>query len=153
MKVSTSCYIEKDSKTLMLHRIKKENDVHFGKWVGLGGKIEEGESPEECIIREVFEESGLIIKNPKLKGILTFPKFKDNEDWYVFLYTASDFSGDIIDCSEGVLKWVENARMLDLNLWEGDRLFLDWMKKYKLFSGKIIYEDGQLKDYSLVVHE
>lgn len=152
MKVSTSCYIKKDSKMLMLHRIKKENDVHWNKWVGLGGKLEKGESPEDCIIREVYEESGLKIQNPSLKGILTFPSFKDGEDWIVFLYTASEFTGELIDSPEGVLKWVGEDRIPDLNLWEGDRLFLDWMMKYNLFSAKIVYDNGKLVDYKLTVH-
>ena len=75
----------------MLHRVKKQNDIHEGKWNGLGGKLEEGESPEECVIREVYEESGLIIKNPMLKGIITFPKFDEIDDWLVFIYTANNF--------------------------------------------------------------
>lgn len=153
MKLSTLGYIQKDNKTLMLHRIKKENDVHKGKWVGLGGKIEKGESPEECIIREVKEESGLTIDKPVLKGVMTFPKFKEGEDWYVFLYTADGFTGELIDSDEGVLKWVDNSKILDLNLWEGDKLFLSWMMKYKMFSAKFIYIDGELVDYSLITYE
>nr|WP_293665503.1 8-oxo-dGTP diphosphatase [Tepidibacter sp.] len=149
MKNSTMCYIKKDNRTLMLHRTKKQNDIHEGKWVGLGGKMEQGETPEECIIREVKEESGLDISNPKLKGILTFPKFKDDEDWYVFLFTAYDYSGEIIDCNEGDLKWVDDDKIQELNLWEGDRLFLKWMQEYEFFSGKIVYENKELIDYSV----
>ncbi len=150
MKNSTMCYIKKDNRTLMLHRTKKKNDIHEGKWVGLGGKMEQGETPEECIIREVKEESGLDILNPKLKGILTFPKFKDDEDWYVFLFTASDFSGEMIDCNEGDLKWVDDEKIQELNLWDGDRLFLKWMEEYGFFSGKIIYENKELIEYSVI---
>ncbi|SHJ61504.1 NUDIX hydrolase [Tepidibacter formicigenes] len=153
MKNSTICYIEKDGKTLMLHRNKKQNDIHEGKWVGLGGKMEQGETPEECIIREVKEESGLNIKSPKLKGILTFPKFKDNEDWYVFVFTASEFTGNIIDCDEGELKWIDNDEILNLNLWEGDKLFLKWMNEDKFFSGKLVYENGELLENKVVFYD
>ena len=142
MKLSTMCYIKNDNKTLMLYRNKKENDIHKGKYVGLGGKIEAGEAPEECILREVKEESGLNIKNSILKGILTFPCFKDNEDWYVFLYEAEEYYGDLIECSEGELLWVKNEDIENLDLWEGDRLFLKWMKDGRIFSGKILFAGG-----------
>ncbi|MDT8718389.1 8-oxo-dGTP diphosphatase [Clostridium sp. 19966] len=153
MKLATSCYITKNNKTLMLHRIKKENDIHEGKWVGLGGKMEAGETPEECIIREVKEECGLTIKNPSLKGIITFPGFKNDEDWYVFLFTTSEFEGNIFDTSdEGELEWINNDEIFSLNLWEGDKLFMDWMLKYKFFSAKFIYKEGKLVDHSLIVY-
>ncbi len=149
MKIGTLCYIKKDDKTLMLHRIKKQNDIHEGKWIGLGGKLEKGESPEECIIREVKEESGLNIYNPVLKGILTFPNFK-GEDWYVFLYTTSNFSGEVKECSEGKLEWIENNKIKEINISKGDRLFLEWMEKKKMFSAKFIYKEDKLEDYSMV---
>jgi len=117
VKIETLCYIEKDNKILLLHRTKKEKDIHEGKWIGVGGKIEQGETPEECIIREVKEETGLIIKNPNLNGVMTFPKFKDDEDWYVFLFTANNFQGELIECDEGVLKWVEKYKVLDMPTW------------------------------------
>ncbi|HYF75217.1 MAG TPA: 8-oxo-dGTP diphosphatase [Candidatus Nitrosocosmicus sp.] len=144
MVLTTLCYITKDGKTLMLHRIKKQNDVHEGKWNGLGGKLEQGETPEECVIREVFEESGLAVKSPQLRGILTFPLFSNNEDEYTFLFTASDFEGELIDSEEGKLEWIDNSQILDLNLWEGDRVFLKWLEESRFFSGKFIYEDGKL---------
>lgn len=153
IRVFTICYIEHEGKTLMLHRIKRKDDVHYGKWIGVGGKVEKGESPEECIIREVKEETGLTIENPKLRGILTFPNFVYDEDRLVFLYSAKDFKGEIRNCDEGDLYWVHNDKILDLNLWKGDRLFLEWLKKYKMFSGKIVYENGELMDYDLIVHE
>lgn len=153
MKVSSTCYIQSSNKTLMLHRIKKQNDVHQGKWVGLGGKVEAGETPEECIIREVKEESGLTVVNPQMKGILTFPKFKDGEDWYVFLFTASEYSGELVESGEGELAWIDNDKVFDLPLWEGDRLFLDWMHRYHFFSAKIVYEEGQLVHHQLVTYE
>lgn len=152
MQLGTLCYIEKDGKTLMLHRTKKKNDMHEDKWIGLGGKVEQGEAPEECIVREVYEESGLTIDKPILKGIMTFPKFSKGEDWYVFLYKAYDYSGDLIESPEGDLLWVDNSKLMDLNLWEGDKLFMKWMEEYKLFSAKLVYEDGELVDKILLVH-
>ena len=95
MKLATLCYVEKDGQYLMLHRNKKANDMHKGLWVGLGGKFEAGESPEECVIREVFEESGLRIQNPTLRGFLTFPGFFGEEDWYVFMFVAKNFTGEV----------------------------------------------------------
>lgn len=153
MKVATSCYITKDNKTLMLHRIKKKDDVHKGRWIGLGGKIEQGETPEDCVIREVKEESGLTLKNPILRGILTFPKFDKNEDWYVFLYTATEVEGELQECNEGVLQWIDNDKILDLNILEGDKLFLGWLKQYKMFSAKLVYDNGELIEHKLVVYD
>ncbi len=89
MKLATLCYVQHGQKTLMLHRIKKPQDIHQGKWNGLGGKLLPGETPEQCVIREVEEESGITLSNPELRGILTFPNFDGNEDWYVFLFTAT----------------------------------------------------------------
>ncbi|WP_142414069.1 NUDIX hydrolase [Hathewaya massiliensis] len=153
MKVATSCYITKDNKTLMLHRIKKKDDVHKGRWIGLGGKIEQGETPEDCVIREVKEESGLTLKNPILRGILTFPKFDKNEDWYVFLYTATEVEGELQECNEGVLQWIDNDKILDLNILEGDKLFLGWLKQYQMFSAKLVYDNGELIEHKLVVYD
>lgn len=153
MKNTTICYINKEEKTLLLHRIKKDKDIHQGKWVGLGGKMEKGETPEECIVREVKEESGLAIKSPILKGIITFPKFKDGEDWYMFIFEASEFEGTLIDdCPEGKLEWVENSKIAGLPMWEGDHLFLEWMKSDRFFSGKITYIDGKLIDSSVIFY-
>ena len=142
MKLTTICYIEKDDKTLMLYRNKKKDDIHEGKYVGVGGKFEQGETPEECVIREVKEETGLTLKSLSYKGLITFPKFKDEEDWYMFLYFSDEFEGelsekDLNDCKEGNLIWVDNDKIFDLNMWEGDRLFLNWAKT------------GKLKDYNV----
>lgn len=144
MKLMTLCYIQNDDKTLMLHRIKKENDLHEGKWNGVGGKFEKGESPEDCVIREVKEETGLNIKNPKLKGIITFPEFsKNNEDFYVFVFTANEFNGNLIeDCPEGHLEWIKTDKILDLNLWDGDKYFIPLLNKPDVFSAKLIYKKG-----------
>lgn len=149
MKLTTLCYIEKDDKILFLYRNKKKNDVHRGKYIGLGGKLEPGESPDECIIREVKEESGLEIKHPVLRGIMTFPMFDGVEDWYTFLYSAHEFAGEISESDEGELYWVEKSDIERLDLWEGDRIFLDWMKNNEFFSAKFIYKDGKLQEYSV----
>ncbi len=147
MKLATLCYIRKNGRTLMLHRVKKRDDVHEGKWNGLGGKFEPGESPEECVIREVREESGLRIRSPRLKGVLTFPLFSKGEDWYVFVFTASSFSGRLTDSDEGDLAWIKDADLLKLNLWPGDRVFLPLLKRRGHFSGKFSYRGGRLAGY------
>lgn len=127
LKLATLCYVKTHGQTLMLHRVKKQNDMHAGKWNGLGGKLEPGETPEACVIREVREESGLTITDPVLRGLLTFPAFANNEDWYAFVFVARHFSGQLIDSPEGRLEWIDDERLLDLNLWEGDRIFLRWL--------------------------
>ncbi len=132
----------------MLHRVKKKNDVHEGKWNGLGGKFEPGESPEECAIREVREECGLIIKKPVMHGFITFPMFDGKKDWYVFVFTAREFEGELIDSHEGKLEWIPDNKLLELNLWEGDRTFIPWLFEEKFFSAKFIYENG-----NLITHE
>lgn len=151
LKLATLCYIERDNKTLFLHRVKKKNDIHKDKWIGLGGKIENGESPEECIIREVEEESGLKILRPKLRAVLTFPNFY-GEDWYVFLYTAGEFIGELIDSKEGKLKWIDNEKIKELNMSKGDKIFLKALEEEKFFSAKFIYKEEELFDYSITWH-
>ena len=136
----------------MLHRIKKENDMHAGKWNGLGGKLEPGETPEECVIREVREESGLEISKPQLKGVITFPEFSNNEDWYVFMFTADKFSGTLIDSPEGDLEWVTDEALLSLPLWEGDKIFLKWLNEEIFFSAKFVYRDEKLIEHSVVFY-
>ena len=152
MKLATLCYVRKDGDTLMVHRIKKLNDMHQGKWNGLGGKLEPGETPEECAIREVYEESGLIVRNPILKGLITFPGFNQDEDWYTFLFVITDFNGELIDSPEGVLKWIPDEELPQLNLWEGDRIFIPWLEKTGFFSGKFSYKNEVLTDYSVVYY-
>ena len=152
MKISTLCYIKKNNQTLMLHRIKKKNDIHKNKWNGLGGKLIEGESPEECVKREVLEESGLIIESPKLHGMITFPKFDEIDDWIVFVYTAKNFEGNLIECNEGKLNWVSDDQLLSLNLWEGDKIFIPWLSQEKFFSAKFIYKKKKLADYSVIFY-
>lgn len=152
MKLATLCYIQRDQKTLMIHRIKKNNDMHHGKWNGLGGKFEPGETPEECATREIFEESGLKVKNPELKGLLTFPGFSNDEDWYAFVFVAREFEGELIDSPEGVLEWIDDDQLLGLELWEGDRVFLRWLNHPGFFSAKFIYKDGKFIDYTVVFY-
>lgn len=124
--LTTLCYIEKDGKYLMLYRNKKEHDVNEGKWIGIGGHFEEGESPDECLLREVKEETGLELTNYKFRGIVTFI----SDGWpveYMCLFTADAFNGHVEDgqpCSEGELRWVDKTRIPELNLWEGDKVFL-----------------------------
>lgn len=145
MKLATLCYVidKKTNSTLMLHRVKKVNDYHEGKWNGLGGKFEQGESPEECAIREIGEECGLKVKSVTMKGFITFPMFDGKEDWYVFLFTADEFTGELIDSPEGNLSWIKNDKLMELNLWDGDKLFLPWLFKDKFFSAKFNYENGK----------
>jgi len=149
MKLATLCYVMKDDHTLMLYRNKKENDYHEGKWNGLGGKFEAGETPQECAIREVLEETGLTVKNPVLKGLITFPMFDTKDDWYVFLFTMKEFEGELIDCPEGHLEWIPNEDLTKLNLWEGDKIFLPWIFQDKFFSAKFTYENGRYTGYTV----
>lgn len=146
---ATLCYIQKNNQTLMLHRVKKENDIHQDKWNGLGGKFEAGESPEECLLREIKEESGLTLLDYRLVGLLTFPNFDGINDWQVFLYQASDFTGNLIDSHEGKLEWISTDKLLELNLWEGDKYFIKWMLEKRFFSAKFNYNNKKLIDYSV----
>lgn len=126
------------------HRNKKVNDIHQGKWNGLGGIFEAGETPEECVRREVLEESGLVIQNPHLHGWLIFTNFEGN-DWYVF-------TGELIDSPEGRLEWVPDEKILDLNLWESDPIFFSWIDAGKFFSAKFEYEGDRMRGYDVVFH-
>ena len=147
--LATLCYVRRNRQTLMLHRNKKANDMHEGKWNGLGGKFDPGETPEACAIREIYEESGLIVRNPALQGILTFPAFNDDIDWYAFVFVAREFSGELIESPEGDLAWIDDAALLDLPLWPGDRIFLRWLEQGPIFSGRFDYIDGQLIDHQV----
>lgn len=152
MILATLCYVKHNGKTLMVHRNKKPGDIHAGKWNGLGGKFEEGESPEGCVIREVQEESGLVIQNPRLHGLLVFTNFKGT-DWYVFVFTATDFSGELTASSpEGRLEWVDDDNLTSLNLWESDRIFLPWIEAGKFFSAKFEYEGDKMLGHAVNFH-
>ena len=151
MKLATLCYVQdkKSNSTLMIHRVKKENDYHQGKWNGLGGKFEIGESPEECALREIKEESGLIAKSIKMKGFITFPIFDGIEDWYVFLFIIDDYEGDLIASNEGNLAWIPNEQLTEINLWEGDKIFIPWLFEERFFSAKFVYKDGRYINHTV----
>jgi len=153
MKLATLCYLRKNDQTLMIHRVKKHNDMHWGKWNGLGGKLEPGESPEDCVRREVEEESGLLVKKMWLKGFLSFPGFANDEDWYAFVFVVPEFEGQIIESVEGDIEWIDNSDLFQLNLWEGDRIFLPWLDRPGIFSGKFVYRDGTLVEHSVCFYE
>ena len=136
----------------MVHRNKKPNDIHAGKWNGLGGKFDAGETPEECVIREVREESGLSIRDPRLHGLLMFPDFK-GEDWYVFVFTAREFDGKLLESSpEGALEWIDDDQLTSLNLWESDHIFFPWIKAGKFFSAKFTYAGDKMTGYEVSLH-
>ena len=143
MLLATLCYLKREGRTLMLLRNKKPGDIHAGKWNGLGGKFEPGESPEQCVIREVREESGLEIKDPRLHGLVMFPGFKGN-DWYVFVFSADQFSGDLIDSPEGELRWIPDAEVSTLALWPSDHFFFDWMRRDSFFSARFTYAGDEM---------
>ena len=147
---TTLCYIEKDGKYLMLHRVKKKNDINHDKWIGIGGKVEPGESPHDCIIREAYEETGLEIKNPRYRGLVTFIS-NECEQEFMHLFTADDFSGMINeDCNEGILKWIDKDEVYDLPSWEGDKIFLKLLKtEERFFSLKLVYEGDTLIESKL----
>ena len=139
MKMTTLCYIEKDEKYLMLHRIKKEHDLNEGKYIGIGGHFEHGESPDECLLREVKEETGLKLLSYRPRGIITFIYGEDTVE-YMHLYTADKFRGKLIDCNEGELVWVNKKDVFDLNIWEGDQYFLNLIQNdIPYFSLKLVY--------------
>ena len=152
MILATLCYVKQNGKTLMVHRNKKPDDIHAGKWNGLGGKFDAGETPEECIKREVEEEAGLVIQNPRLHGLLLFTNFKGN-DWYVFVFTAREFSGELSASSpEGRLEWVDDDKLPRLNLWESDLIFLPWLEAGKFFSAKFEYAGDTMLGHEVNFH-
>ena len=142
--LTTLCYIEQDGKYLMLHRVKKENDVNKDKWVGIGGHFEENESPEECLLREVREETGLQLISYRFRGIVTFISDRWDTE-YMHLFTADRFSGIIAECDEGELCWVEKSKVYDLPIWEGDKIFFKLLEEREdFFSLKLRYEGEKL---------
>lgn len=127
--------------------------MHYGKWNAPGGKLEPGETPDECAVREFYEETGLSIETPSMRGVLTFPPFEGEEDWYVFVFTADKFRGKLRkSCHEGDLEWIENSRLKELPLWEGDRIFMEWLKEEAFFSGKFVYSPEGFQSYSVIFH-
>ena len=150
--LATLCYIRDGEKTLMLHRVKKQNDMHAGKWNGLGGKLEGVETPEECAIREVHEESGLIVDTPILCGFITFPQFDGENDWFVFVYRFDSFEGQLQDSPEGNLAWLSEAELAEVDLWDGDRIFMSWLDEPRIFSARFVYQDQALVNWDVVWH-
>ncbi len=149
MRNTTLCHIEKNGKYLMLHRIKKENDLNRDKWVGIGGKFEDGESPEECNRREVLEEPGLQLNSARYCGIVTFVSDKWETE-YIHIFHSADFSGKVKDCDEGVLEWVEKDRLYSMPIWEGDKIFLRLIeRKAPFFSLKLEYAGDRLVNSAL----
>ncbi len=144
MRNTTLVHLERDGCYLMLHRVKKEHDENRDKWVGIGGKFEEGESPEDCAAREVREETGLTLGRCSYRGIVTFVSDKWGTE-YMHLFQSSDFYGQIRDCDEGVLEWVDKRRLLTLPIWEGDRIFLRLLDTdCPFFSLKLCYSGDKL---------
>lgn len=141
---STLCYIIKNDECLMLHRTKKQNDQSHDKWLGIGGKFEDKESPEECAMREIKEETGLTVTDYKYRGIVTFVSDKWETE-YMHLFTVTGFTGDIIECDEGELEWIKKSEMLKLPMWEGDKIFLNLINKdVPFFSLKLVYSGDSL---------
>lgn len=142
--LTTLCYIEKENSYLMLHRVKKENDINKDKWIGIGGHFENTESPEECLLREVKEETGLTLNSYRFRGLVTFVTLQGVTE-YMCLFTSDDFWGEITPCDEGELEWVKKERFSELNLWEGDYIFLRLLEeREEFFSLKLVYDGNNL---------
>ena len=140
--LSTLCYIEQDGKYLMLHRTVKENDVNKDKWIGVGGHFEADESPEECLLREVKEETGYTLTSYRYRGIVTFVSGTGVTE-YMSLFTADGFEGEQLPCDEGELEWVDIDQIENLNIWEGDKIFLRLLAEdHEFFSLKLVYDGG-----------
>ncbi len=149
-KMTTLCYIENEEKYLMLHRVSKKNDINKDKWIGVGGHFEKGESPEECLLREVKEETGLTLTSYQFRGIITFSfssEDKETDTEYMCLYTADGYEGTLTECSEGILEWINKKDILSLKLWEGDKIFFRLLEEEKaFFSLKLVYRDDELRE-------
>lgn len=149
-KLTTLCYIEKDEKYLMLHRVLKKNDINKDKWIGVGGHFEKGESPEDCLLREVKEETGLTLTSYRFRGLITFTfssQGRETDTEYMCLYTANGYEGELISCSEGNLEWVNKKDIFSLKLWEGDKIFFRLLKEERqFFSLKLVYQDDELRE-------
>ena len=144
MKNTSLCYIQRGSEYLMLHRTKKENDENKDKWIGIGGKFLEGESPEDCVLREALEETGLTLTSYRYRGIVTFVSNRWGTE-YMHLFTADEWSGELIECNEGELEWIERSKLRELSLWEGDKVFLKLLEDDEpFFSLKLCYDGDKL---------
>lgn len=146
MRLTTLCYIEQNDCYLMMHRTKKENDQSRGKWLGVGGKLETDESPEDCLNREVMEETGLTVLAYEFAGVITFL----SDIWeteYMFIYVVKSFSGELTECDEGDLHWIPKSEVMHLNLWEGDRVFLKLLLEGRYgFSLRFVYRGDDLEE-------
>ena len=143
---STLCYVTRSDQVLMLHRVKKKNDINHDKWIGIGGKFEPGESPDECLLREAKEETGLTLTSWKCRGVVTFLS-DEAEGEYMYLFTADGFEGDMTECSEGDLQWVSREFLNRLPKWEGDQIFLDLLwQDAPFFLLKLRYEGERLAE-------
>lgn len=152
MKLATLCYVRQDGRTLMIHRVKRAGDIHLGKWNGLGGKLEPGESPEQCVVREVREEAGLEILQPQFHGLLIFADFKQ-DDWYVWVFSADRFRGTLADSSpEGNLAWIPDEDLTSLNLWPSDHIFLPWLAGGKIFSARFQYAGDEMMGHEVTFY-
>lgn len=147
---TTLCYIEQNGEYLMLHRTKKEHDINHDKWIGIGGKLEVGESPFDCVRREVSEETGLFLPRPSYRGIITFVS-EGGDTEYMHLFTADAFEGILREaCDEGELSWVKKSEVYNLALWEGDKLFLSLLDtERRFFSLKLVYRGDTLVSHAL----
>ena len=138
--LSTLCYIEDGHRYLMMHRTMKENDVNHDKWIGIGGHFEYGESPEECLLREVLEETGFTLTSYRFRGLVTFLYGEDTVE-YMHLFTADGYEGTPVSCDEGELEWIDKDRLYDLELWEGDKIFFRLLEERdSFFSLKLAYD-------------
>ena len=147
MKNTTLCYIEKEDSYLMLHRVKKVNDENQDKWIGVGGKMEAGESPEDCLLREVKEETGLTLTKYRYRGLVTFVSNQWGTE-YMHLFTATEYEGEMKECDEGNLEWVLKDKIEGLNLWEGDKIFFRLLNRdVPFFSLKLCYDEDRLVSY------
>ena len=144
MKQTTLCYLERGDEYLMLHRTKKKNDENHDKWIGVGGKFEANESPEDCMRREIFEETGLTVTDYRYRGIVTFVS-DIYETEYMHLFTVTNWTGEARECDEGELAWIKKQKLFDLTLWQGDRIFLRLLEEdAPFFSLKLTYEGDEL---------
>ena len=148
--LTTLCYIENQEQYLMLHRVSKKNDVNKDKWIGVGGHFEKGESPEDCLLREVKEETGLTLTSYRFRGLITFTfssQGRETDTEYMCLYTANGYEGELISCSEGNLEWVNKKDIFSLKLWEGDKIFFRLLQEERqFFSLKLVYQDDELRE-------
>ncbi len=149
MFLTTLCYLEEKDRYLMLHRVKKQKDINKDKWIGVGGKFEDKESPEDCLLREVREETGLTLTSWRFRGIITFITDR-YETEFMHLYTADAWTGDMIECNEGNLEWLDKKAVFDLKIWQGDKIFF-WLMQHErpFFSLRLEYVGDELVSYAL----